>query len=90
MRMTVTLQLNGRSIQIPCGGCGELLKISLWRPDGGSGSSAGGDPKFSKHDSLARGDLRLMIESLPTVAARRRVLTSPWDFCPPTSSNRAG
>ena len=66
MRMTVILQLDGRSIQIPCGGCGSLLKISLRRPGGASGSSPDSEPDYSKHDSLSKGDLRLLIESVPT------------------------
>jgi hypothetical protein len=71
MRMTVTLQLNGRSIQIPCGACGALLKISLMRQDDESTSSAGGARGKHKPGSLDRDGLRLLIESLPTDRAPR-------------------
>ena len=72
MRMTVILPPDGRSIQIPCGGCGALLKISLRRPAAKSGLSPAGDPLENKEASLEVGDQLLVIESLPIVVAPRR------------------
>jgi len=68
MRMTVILQLNGRSIQIPCGGCGLQLRISLLRPRVPSTSSPGTEHLESRHGLHDKDDLRLLIESVPTEA----------------------
>jgi len=68
MRMTVILELDGRSIQIPCGGCGSLLKISLLRQGDQSISSQDTEQKPSNRSSLGKDALRLLIVSVPTEA----------------------
>ena len=71
MRMTVPLPSDGRSILIPCGECGSLLKLSLLRQAVSSGLFQGADLEQSKRVLNAVDALLLQIASVPTEAARR-------------------
>jgi len=71
MRMIAFLRPGGPSMLIPCGECGAQHRLSLQRPAAPSGSLVDGAPVKGKHISDVKGALRLMIESVPTEAARR-------------------